>query len=170
MRNLEQRAQDLVAAINGLTFDDVNGNAGYVRKITPLIRSALRDAIRATRSERATYIESHEEVDPKRLEQIRNWCQDAGDDDPGWSYAAELLAEVDRLRDLVAVNIHKHSWKAESDFRAMLRELRESSHPVRKEEIKVEAMGWRDRMDNASDDCDFSALRPLVNEVLKLTS
>ena len=44
MFDLEKAVKDLVAGLNGLTFDADDGNEGYVRKITPLIRSALREA------------------------------------------------------------------------------------------------------------------------------
>ena len=46
---LERRVQDLVAGLNGLTFAEADGNAGYVHKITPLIRTALQRAIEAER-------------------------------------------------------------------------------------------------------------------------
>lgn len=42
--DLEKATKDLVAGLNGLTFCDADGNDDYVRKITPLIRSALRTA------------------------------------------------------------------------------------------------------------------------------
>lgn len=61
---LEERVQDLVAALNGKTFDGEDfedGNEGYVRKISPLIRSAFRKAILA---EREACARLHENVNP----------------------------------------------------------------------------------------------------------
>jgi len=44
MFDLEKATKDLVSGLNGLTFSEGGGNDEYVRKITPLIRSALREA------------------------------------------------------------------------------------------------------------------------------
>lgn len=50
--DLEKATADLVAGLNGLTFSAEGDNEEYVRKITPLIRAALRDANEHGRSSR----------------------------------------------------------------------------------------------------------------------